>query len=90
MSFSLPLPGTFARAILDDMGMAYVVDLLHPAKVGELPEFGRAIRSIPRNFPKGAKSVLSLCLRMDDERWLIQVGPRGGWKKVWNFGTGRA
>lgn len=89
MSYRLPLTGTAARATLDDMGMAYVVELLAPANVADLPEFGAALRSVRANFPKGAKAVLSLCLRSDDERWLIQIGPRGAWRKVWNFGTGR-
>lgn len=33
-----------------------------------------------------AKSITLLCLRADDEIWLIRVGRRGGWKKMWNFG----
>jgi len=35
-----------------------------------------------------AKSVNIVCIRANDERWLISVGPRGCWKCLWNFGTG--
>lgn len=34
-------------------------------------------------------SVNIVCLRANDERWLISIGPRGGWKFLWSFGTGR-
>ena len=87
MSFPLPTLGTPAREAMGDV--AHVVELLNPANIAKLPEFSRALSSLRRNFPVGAKSVNVICLRADDERWLISVGPRGGWKKIWNFGKGR-
>ena len=27
-----------------------------------------------------------LCLRADGAVWLVTVGPRGGWRRRWNFG----
>ena len=52
-----------------------------------LPTFREALAGC-RNFisrEKKAKSVNALCLRMDGSVWLIKVGPKGGWKRLWNF-----
>ena len=87
MSFSLPLPGTLAREACGDM--AALVEILDPRNVRKLPDFREALCAARKSFPAGAKSVNIVCLRADDERWLISVGPRGGWKRLWNFGTGR-
>lgn len=87
MSFPLPPAGSFAREAMGEM--AHVAELLNPANVGNLPCFTAALRETRKNFPVGAKTVNVICLRADDERWLISVGPRGGWRKLWNFGTGR-
>lgn len=35
----------------------------------------------------GAVSANGLCLRADGEIWLVQVGKRGAWKRLWNFGN---
>jgi hypothetical protein len=89
MSFSLPLAGTAAREALGDL--VHVAEVLHPANVGRLPDFREAIANGRRTIAgSDASHVYVICLRGDDERWLISVGRRGGWKKVWNFGTGRA
>lgn len=82
--FSLPLNGTEAREACGDLG--HLVELLSPRNVGRLPTFSQALRA---EVPAGARAVNVVCLRANDERWLIAVGPRGGWRKVWNFGTGR-
>ena len=66
-----------------------LVDLLDRRNIEKLPSFQEALRIAHKNFPAGAKSVIIGCLRANDERWLISVGPRGGWKKIWNFGDGR-
>lgn len=87
MSFPLPLPGTSAREACGDM--AHLVEILDPRNVAKLPDFRGAISSSRKSFPAGAKSVNIVCLRANDERWLISIGPRGGWKFLWNFGTGR-
>lgn len=82
--FKLPPQNHPAREAMGDM--ATLAEILNPANIAKLPEFSRAIR----NFPKGAARAINVvCLRADDERWLISVGPRGGWRKLWNFGTGR-
>jgi hypothetical protein len=88
MSFRLPLTGTAAREAMGDL--AHVAEVLNPANLHRLVDFSSALRNARRNFPAGAKAVNVICLRsQNDERWLISVGPRGGWKKIWNFGTGR-
>lgn len=85
--FALPPMTHPAREAMGDL--ATVAEILNPANLGRLREFSRALSETRAHFPKGAKSVNVICLRADDERWLIAVGPRGGWKKLWNFGTGR-
>jgi hypothetical protein len=87
MSFRLPLTNSPAHEAMGDL--AHVAEVLNPTNITKLPCFGEALRKLRRDFPVGAKSVNLICLRADDERWLISVGPRGGWKKIWNFGTGR-
>lgn len=89
MSFSLPLPGTPAREALGDI--EHVVEVLNPANAARLPCFRAAICAAKRTLegaPAGTR-VNVICLRGDDERWLISVGKRGGWRRIWNFGTGR-
>ena len=90
MGFPLPLPGSKARELMGDIET--VVEALAPANVSKLPDFRQAVRQGQKTIEasNGAiKSVAYICLRADDERWLVSVGPKGGWKKVWNFGKGR-
>ncbi|MDE2103787.1 MAG: hypothetical protein KGL39_41500 [Patescibacteria group bacterium] len=87
MSFPLPPAGSFAREAMGDV--AYVAEVLDPRNIAKLRDYRQAVRETVANFPKGAKSVAVICLRADDERWLIQIRPRGGVRKLWNFGTGR-
>jgi hypothetical protein len=89
MSFRLPTADHPAREYLGDM--SYLAEVLHPGNVHLLPDFASALRTARKHaavLPAGSR-VNTVCLRADDERWLISVGPRGGWKKLWNFGTGR-
>lgn len=83
--FILPPAGHIAR---DLAPVEALVEILDRRNLANLPDFGEALRTVRRTFPKGAKSVAIVCLRADDERWLISVGPRGGWRKVWNYGRG--
>lgn len=87
MSFPLPALGTPAREACGDI--AHLAVVLNPSNLDRLPTFGEALRMTRANFPAGAKAVNVICIRADDERWLISVGPRGGWRLVWNFGCGR-
>lgn len=89
MSFRLPRPCTVAREALGEL--SDVAEILNPANIERLPEFSTALRNARRFLATepAAKRVNIICLRADDQRWLISVGPRGGWKRLWNFGTGR-
>lgn len=89
MSYSIPSSGTAAREAMGDI--AHVAEILAPANVERLPDFRAAICAARRTLENcnAASRVTVICIRADDERWLISVGRRGGWKKVWNFGNGR-
>lgn len=55
----------------------------------ELPGFRRAL-TVAREFiaeDKAVHSLQVLCLRANGEVWLIWVGPKGGWRRRWNFGS---
>jgi hypothetical protein len=86
VGFIIPPQGHEARELAPIHELA---EKFHPANIGRLWGFQEALRETRKNFPRGARSVALVCLRADDERWLISVGPRGGWRKVWNYGTGR-
>ena len=91
MSFPLPSPGSKAREMMGDV--ATLAMQLNPANVAKLPVTWEAVRAARKMFEgEGVKParVCFVVLRADsDERWLISVGPRGGWRKEWNFGNGR-
>jgi hypothetical protein len=88
MSFLLPTLGTPAREACGDISA--LAEILNPANAARLPDFHDAVRSARRNIATmpEARALFVICLRGDDERWLIRVGRRGGWKRVWNFGSG--
>lgn len=87
MSYLLPPAGTEAREMMGDL--AHVAEVLHPANFHRLVCFREALIQGRRTAAEpGVKRVNLICLRHDDERWLISVGKRGGWRKVWNFGKG--
>jgi hypothetical protein len=89
VSFRLPPSNHPAREAMGDM--EHVVDVLNPANLDRLQDFGAALRNARKAIAaeKAVKAINVICLRADDERWLIRVGKRGGWRRLWNFGTGR-
>lgn len=91
MSFQLPLVGTEAREAMGDM--ATVAAKLDPRDAHLLPAVWQARRDALLAFEadttKAMRRINVIILRADtSERWLISIGRRGGWKKVWNFGNG--
>ena len=69
--------------------VSYLTERLHLSNIASLPEFSRAILGGRKAAWNGAcGSVPLLCMRGNDDRVLILVGPRGGWKQIWNFGNG--
>ena len=91
MSFPLPLPGTPAREALGDIAaFAALVSPENRAKVPTMRQALRQGREAVASDPAIA-AVCYVCLRADTaEFWLIRIGKRGGWKRLWNFGTGCA
>lgn len=88
MSFHLPTADHKARTMFD---MESLVEILDPRNADKLVCFREAICKARRTIAEsnGAiNRVVTVCIRADDERWLISVGARGGWRKEWNFGTG--
>lgn len=90
MSFKLPLQGTPAREALGDI--AALVEILNPANALKLLTTQQARRKALDYFEteKDASRINFVIIRQDTaERHLISIGRKGGWKKIWNFGTGR-
>ncbi len=87
--FALPTFGSPAREAMGDI--AHVAEVLNPANIHRLPDFRSALASARKTLADApmARAVNIICLRADDERWLIRVGRKGGWTRVWNFGSGR-
>lgn len=89
--FAIPSMGHPARELMG--GMAALAEVLAPVNAGKLPPIWLA-RKRALEFLEAepaAKRVNSVIVRADtDERWLVSFGKRGGWRKEWNFGTGRS
>lgn len=91
MSFRLPTADHPARELMD---IRDVAAKLNPRDAHLLRHTWQALRDARDAFESdtaGAmRRICYIVVRADtDEKWLISVGPRGGWKKEWNFGTGR-
>lgn len=90
--FNIPLTGTKTRELMGDI--AHVAEVLSPANRAKLPPFGEALRKARRYMADtpAAKRVTFICygncnLPSQYQRIvLISVGPRGGWRKEWDFG----
>ena len=90
--FHLPAQTHKARELIGDMATLAVT--LDPANAAKLPAVWQALRSARAMFEGAGLKPSRVCLvilRADSgERWLISVGPKGGWRKEWNFGSGAA
>lgn len=76
-------------AIRECFDTAHLAELCAPENRLKLPTFREAKVNAREFFlkNKGVKQVNTITLRADGELWLIQIGPRGGWKVLWNFGV---
>ncbi len=87
--FRLPPEGHKAREFFD---LGTLAEILNPKNAGKLFPVWEACRKARAMFAgEGLKPsrVYFVIVRLDTaERWLISVGPKGGWRKEWNFGTG--
>lgn len=89
MSFPLPPASSPARELID---LASIAEILAPANVAKLQPIWQARKGALAMIEADSaiKRVAMVIVRADsDERWLVTFGRRGGWRKMWNFGTGR-
>jgi hypothetical protein len=77
MSLSLPTANSSLRDLFN------VADLV---EWRALPNFRQALASAGDMIASGADSAQVVCRRADGQVWLVKVGPKGGWKRLWNFG----
>lgn len=53
------------------------------------PNLPEALRSARLSFDADTTGALRRCVfivhKCDDALWLVSVGPRGGWRKEWEF-----
>lgn len=85
--FDLPPVNHPSRGYMD---FDHIREVLDAKNIDKLASFRSAIiqaRNTLKNC-QAAKGITIVCIRHDDERWLIKVGRRGGWKCLWNFGKG--
>lgn len=90
MSFRLPLTGTDTREACGDMRT--LAETLNPDNAHKLLSVWQARKLAEHQFAvnPATRRVFFVIIRADsDQRWLVSFGPRGGWRKEWNFGTGR-
>lgn len=79
MSLSLPASNSPLREMFE------VSSLVSPMS---LPTFRQALNSCQATVQQaGVATVQAIALRANGEAWLIQVGKKGGWKRLWNFGS---
>ena len=88
--FRFPPEGSRAYEACGDI--TNVVEMLRPCNVGKLPLY-RDLRiygpgEVRRGKDRAVKAIFAVCLRANDDRVLVRVGPRSV-RIVWNFGTGR-
>lgn len=87
--FHLPTTSHPARQLID---LARVAEILNPANADKLLPIWKARGIALRTFEAtpAARRVALVIVRADtDEKWLVTFGRKGGWRKEWNFGTGR-
>jgi hypothetical protein len=86
MSLRLPLSSSPVRELFD---VADLATLGNFEGLRKLPTLRQALHA-GREFlaaNKAARSLHSIVLRGNGDVALIYVGPRGGWREVWNFGN---
>lgn len=86
MSLMMPQSGTEVRDLIN---VEHLVMIASPENRAKLPTFREAISNAVKNMKadRTVRAVHTYCLRADGQLWLMRVGPRGGWKCEWNFGT---
>lgn len=82
--FRLPPADSPVRTVLD---MGHVGECLAPENSHRIPSLPEAVSMAKRSMAenKGIHSVNSIVRKANDDIWLVQIGPRGGVKRLWNF-----
>jgi hypothetical protein len=68
--------------------VSHLAEIASPANRAKLPTFRMAATSARQHMgaDQTIKAVHSICLCADGSLRLIRFGPKGGVKRVWNFG----
>lgn len=83
---ALPPSSSALRNLID---VAHLVEIADPANRSKLRTFRQAVTSA-REFlasEPAAREVNTVCLCADGSLQLVRVGPKGGIKRLWNFGA---
>ena len=84
MSLLLPSSESPVRSLFD---VAHIAQVCAPSVRHQLPTLREARSSAAAILSGGGvKAVTSVVLRANGDIHLMQFGPRGGMRKVWNFG----
>lgn len=88
--FHLPTTNHPARQLID---VAHIAQILNPANADKLLPIWKArnvaLATLETSPAASRVSIVIVCADTD-EKWLVSFGRKGGWRKEWNFGTGRA
>jgi hypothetical protein len=82
----LPSASSALRNLFD---VAHLAEIAAPANRAKLRTFREAVTSARQYLAaeRGAKAVNTICLCADGTLQLVSVGPKGGIKRLWNFGA---
>lgn len=83
---SLPSSSSTLRNLFDVEALA---EIAAPANRSKLRTFREAVTSARQYMAteRGAKAVNTICVCADGTLQLVRVGPKGGIKRLWNFGS---
>ena len=87
MSLALPLSSSPLRQLFD---VAHLAEMAAPENRFRLATLKDAKASARRTFEaagRAARGVHAIYLAADGSLVLAYFGPRGGFRKLWNFGT---
>lgn len=81
---SLPSSSSNLRNLFE---VSTLVEIAAPANRSKLPTFRDAVSSARKLIASGAHSVNVICVTADGNLRLVQVGNKGGIKRLWKFGA---
>ena len=83
---ALPSSSSSLRGLFD---VSHLVEMAAPQNRAKLPTFRQAVTAARQYMAAEAhaKSVNVICFCADGTLQLVGVGPKGGIKRLWNFGT---